>query len=411
MKIKTNTLLISVTATILMSGCIGGPSPEEIQQQQEAKKMFMQMMAQRLGQNVEQTPPTQTNVAPMHTISEEELKNSVANFDKLSTGVKIEKYKNGFSINQKRYIDPEGKIVNYGFDWQTGDITYMIGTSENHYIIKFMRALASQSPVEIATVVRDGNTFKAQTVSGKKFNSNGLVLTSQGFIALRDDTAFQYTIGKDIESFSSPEGWHIADFQNGDVASTNFILLEKNAVDKNDENSISGLIDSTTSLMNSVGLTDKKDYMLVNIANPQEKYLLDIDMNAKDVGTYSGCKRVNSFVNKCDNVSFSESLYDNNGMPNVGHYYWRVMWYRTANGKILSISKEAGHKKILITDLISGKQAEAAYRLTGFPELTSTQNSDGKIKIIVGGGLLSDIVIEDAETYLKEHPLEANTQS
>jgi len=173
-------------------------------------------------------------------------------------------------------------------------------------------------------------------------------------------------------------------------------LLEKNSV-ATDAGGIADLIDSTKSVMSSFGLTDKTDYMLVNMSNPTQQNLLDIDLSDKDLATYSQCERMNSYVQKCDNVNFSESLYDHNGLINQGHYYWRVMWYKTNSGKILSITKEATHKKVIITDLTTGKKVEAAYRITGFATLESTQDATGKIKIIAGGGLFSDEVIEDAE--------------
>jgi len=155
--------------------------------------------------------------------------------------------------------------------------------------------------------------------------------------------------------------------------------------------------------MNSFGLMDKNDYMLININNTKEQHLLDIDMSDKEVGTYSQCKQMNSYVRKCDNVSFSESLYDNNGLPNVGHYYWRIMWYSTKDGRVLSVTKEATHKKVIIADLATGKKVEAAYRLTGFPSLTTSQDATGKIKIIAGGGMFSDVTIEDAKQFFDTH--------
>lgn len=414
MRNSVKVLSVSLVTAVLMSGCMGGPTPEEKRQQEEAKALMMQMMMQGMQQNLsqqEQEQEVQQTVAPLVTISEAELKKEFNSFDTISSGVKFTKYDDGFSINDSsRYMDPEGKIVSYGYDWKTGDVTYMIESDENSFKIKFMRALAEQSPIDIATVKRSGKLLKVRTVTGKKFTSTGLILTSQGFITLRNDTAFEYKIGKKTKSFAAPKGWHIAKFQNGDVASTNYLLLEKNVEVDDNDGGISGLISSSKSVMNSFGMMDKNDYMLINIDNTKEQHLLDIDMSDKDVGTYSQCEQMNSYVRKCDNVSFSESLYDNNGLPNVGHYYWRIMWYSTKDGRVLSVTKEATHKKVIIADLATGKKVEAAYRVTGFPELTTSQDATGKIKIIAGGGMFSDVTIEDAEQFLntQENKLVSN---
>jgi len=83
-------------------------------------------------------------------------------------GVKFTKYNDGFSINDSsRYIDPEGKIISYGYNWKTGDVTYMIENDQNSFKIKFMRALTEQSPIDIASVKRSGKLVKIHTVTGK----------------------------------------------------------------------------------------------------------------------------------------------------------------------------------------------------------------------------------------------------
>ena len=371
MRNSIKVLSVSIVTAVLMSGCMGGPTPEEKRQQDAYRQQMMQMMMQGMQQNLSQPEPeVQKTVAPLATISDAELKKQFESFDTISSGVKFTKYDDGFSINDSsRYMDPEGKIVSYGYDWKTGDVTYMIESDQNSFKIKFMRALTEQSPIDIANVTRSGKLLKVRTVTGKQFTSTGLILTSQGFITLRNATAFEYQIGKKTKSFAAPKGWHIAKFQNGDVASTNYLLLEKNVEVDDNDGGISGLISSSKSVMNSFGMMDKNDYMLINIDNTKEQHLLDIDMSDKDVGTYSQCEQMNSYVRKCDNVSFSESLYDNNGLPNVGHYYWRIMWYSTKDGRVLSVTKEAAHKKVIIADLATGKKVEAAYRVTGFLSL------------------------------------------
>ena len=154
MRNSVKVLSVSLVTAVLMSGCMGGPTPEEKRQQEEAKALMMQMMMQGMQQNLsqqEQEQEVQQTVAPLVTISEAELKKEFNSFDTISSGVKFTKYDDGFSINDSsRYMDPEGKIVSYGYDWKTGDVTYMIESDENSFKIKFMRALTEQSPIERA---------------------------------------------------------------------------------------------------------------------------------------------------------------------------------------------------------------------------------------------------------------------
>jgi len=130
---------------------------------------MMQMMMQGMQQNLSQPEPTiQQTMAPLATISEAELKKQFNSFDTISSGVKFTKYNDGFSINDSsRYIDPEGKIISYGYNWKTGDVTYMIENDQNSFKIKFMRALTEQSPIDIASVKRSGKLVKIHTVTGK----------------------------------------------------------------------------------------------------------------------------------------------------------------------------------------------------------------------------------------------------
>lgn len=240
------------------------------------------------------------------------------------------------------------------------------------------------------------------TVTGKKINSDGLILTSTGFIALRDESAFVYTIGEKLYNFYAPEGWHIARFQNGDVASTKYILLEKTREKQSSKsnNDIANFIEATKELTSLVGLTKKQDYMLVNLYDSTKKFLFDITLGEKEVAYYSNCRKTSRYIAKCDSVEFSEALYKQNGLPNTGHYYWTILWFSTPDG-VIAATREKVQTTVIITDLITGKKVEAAFRLTGFPELSGEQDKNGKIKLTVGGGYLSDVVINDANKLLQ----------
>jgi hypothetical protein len=336
------------------------------------------------------------------------LAQKILKYPKSKQGVKFEKSKDGFTINGDNiYLDSEGRIVNYGYNWKDGSFSYLIKLSEDTFKIKFNRVESKQKSIDIATIKRQGSIFFVETNTGEKFRGRGIILTSNGFIVTRNSTAFIYTIGEKTKQFTTPSGWHIAYFQNGDVASTKFILLEK---DKESESggmfaktALGELWTATKELGNALGINSKEDYMLINIDNPTKTYPINITLGDKEVALYSQCKRQNRYVQKCDKMDMSVSLYKPNGMKNTSHYYWSILWFQGKN-TVYSITKESTHKKVLIRDLNGGKTVEAAYRLTGFPEFFTEQDGNGVVKLHVEGGLLPSVDITDAEEFLNKNP-------
>jgi hypothetical protein len=414
--VKKSIIGISLlTATSLFTGCVGSMqdqrTPEEIAFSNQMKMELMKKLKEGLANmNVNQSAAynekKESDIAQTNYITEEELKNRLSSFPTINEGVKFTKHRDGFSVNDKSiYLDPEGEIINYGYNWQNGDVTYMIKTGTNSFKIKYTRALVNKLPIEIASVSQNGNIINVKTVTGKKYSSDNLILTSTGFISVRNESAFIYDIGEDSKMFTTPKGWHIARFQNGDVASTKYLLLERTIDPSKKGNPLFDFIESSKDLLSTFGVLDKHDYMLINIEDPTKKISFDISLSSKDIALYSNCQKANRYINKCANVDFKESLYTVNGLPNSGHYYWRVLWFSTKNGAI-SATREATQRKVMITDLVTGKRVEGAYRVTGFPELFAQQDKNGKIKVTAGGGMFPDEVIEDAEELLKNTPVQ-----
>lgn len=387
---------ILVLSMLALSGC-GGPTPEEQAMREKMMNRFMASM------NKKPTHIQTKEIKQENIISEEELAQKINAYPKIASGVKFTKLKDGFKINDKDiFIDPEGSIVNYGFNWKNGDVTYMIQTSPSQYKLKYTRVLSNMEPTTIANVTKNGSMQSIMTVTGKRLSTKGMILTSKGFATVRKNSAFIYEPGKALNTFTTPKGWHIAQFQNGDLASTKHILLEKTVDPDTKSNSFLDFIESTKELGNSLGINDKEDYMLVSIENSEKTFPINITIGSKNVGQYSDCEQSNSLVRKCNNVDFTESLYTNEGLPNTGHYYWAILWFTTGDGEAILATRENTQRSVIITDLTTGTKKEAAYRVTGFPELMAEQDSHGHIKVIAGGGIFPDEVIEDAEAFIKK---------
>jgi len=394
---KKRKILISLSAILILTGC---------SETMIAKMIGLENPSARTNRGY-QTPKNlsqKITIKKITNLSESILKNNISQYPKVNIGVKFDKRMDGFTINgDDIYVDPEGQIVNYGYNWKDGSFFYLVQVSATQYKIKFNRVNSNKESMDIAYVEKRGGNVSVQTVTGKNIKGNGLILTSVGFLVIRGDTAFIYTAGEGQKTFKSPSGWHIADFQNGDVASTNFLLLEKTVDKASAGNSFKALINSTKELFQTIGLTTKEDYMLISLDDNSKQYLFDITLGDKEIALYSQCRQSkHKYIDYCDKVDFRQSVFQPNGLKNFSHYYWNINWFRGKN-TIFSITKEASHAKVLIRDLNTGKIVKAAYRLTGFPEFQAKQDSDGVVKIHVSGGLFPNVDIEDSEQFLAKN--------
>jgi hypothetical protein len=78
------------------------------------------------------------NTPQQVTITQEELSGKITALGTAPSFVQFDKRKEGFVIDQKGYIDPEGKIIKYGYDSFSGLVTYMAETVPGQYVIKTM---------------------------------------------------------------------------------------------------------------------------------------------------------------------------------------------------------------------------------------------------------------------------------
>ena len=403
MKKISSIVKLGLVHSIIIIGFQGCVSSSQNNNSPE-KKAFLNMLMKKMSNVPNMERIDKKSTPQIETVNESELAQKIKTYSKYSNGVKFEKRKDGFTINGKDvYLDPEGKIVNYGYNWEDGSFFYLIELSRSTYKIKFNRVGSNKPSLDIGFVEKVQNNYSIKTVSGKKFNGQGLILTSTGFIITREGSAFIYNVGEKTKTFATPKGWHIAYFQNGDVASTHFLLLERDKEKDISTNPLTSFWNATKELGNTLGINKKEDYKLVNLENPSKGYLINITLGDKEINTYSNCKRQNSFYQSCSQMDTRSSLYEENGLKNFSHYYWSITWFKGKNS-IFSISKESTNRKIYIRDLNTGKTVEVASRITGFPEFNAVQDKDGLVKIYVSGGFLPGVGNKDAEKFLKENP-------
>jgi len=85
-------------------------------------------------------------------------------------------------------------------------------------------------------------------------------------------------------------------------------------------------------------------------------------------------------------------------MPNGGHYYWAINWYKTSSGPLL-IYKDNNARDLYAQNLNNNQKAIILSRMLGINWFTSTQNSDGKVSVNAKMGF-SNETVDDVESAL-----------
>lgn len=344
-------------------------------------------------------------------LSEEEAEKRLAaifqSWESLEQSVTIAPNKKGFTVNGEQFLDSDGKIVKYAVNYSTGDVSYLLDNGYE-YVIKTTRVPQVKKPITIATGTRYRNgIWSIQTNNGKQLQGSDVILLSRGFLIVGRKSVYRYLPGKGFSNFGVPgEGFHIASYQNGDISSTNFILLEKTKTwtDNSDDpaNIIAELPDMIKDTGALLGLTKKEDYMLVNLKTGKV-HPFDISISGKDVQVFSNCRRQNTAVQKCQDMYSFESLYERNGIPNYSHYFWRIRWFNTPSGVIVTAQENESHD-VTLTNLTTGKKVVAFSSFGGFNGFDVVQDVSGKIALAVdmspiklegaiqGGGLITGLM-------------------
>lgn len=329
---------------------------------------------------------------PVPSSGEEELGARYAQIPAKTGEVQIAGRRDGFIVNGQPFIDPEGPITHYAFDVVSGNIGYVIHSGGGD-IIKVTRAGTSAEPLKIASAKPAAGGWQVLTATGKTIAGSRYSVTPSGLLVSRPTAAFVYQPGKGITNFAVPEGYLLAELQRGDVGSTAHVLLERDP-----GKAAGGPLGSLKELGSIFGAAKQQHYALIDVATGR-LHALDIPVSGKKTTALSGCQRQNDYVNKCSTATRFESLYDTNGAPNDGHYYWRVMWLNTPSGP-LAISLEGSLTTLYVTDLSTGKKVTAFHRSMGISGFTVDQRPDGTVGIKARLGFSTE-ELADAVAFLQ----------
>lgn len=325
-------------------------------------------------------------------VTEESIAAQLERTPALSAAIKIERQRDGFKVNGEPFLDPSGAIGLYSVNVLNGDITYFARPgSGQELIVKSGRVLTPDKPIVVARATLSGNTWSVSTTTGKTVNGDRLIPVSRGFLVARPGAAFLYQPGVGVKDIAVPEGYVIAQFQNGDIGSTRYLLLEKVQMDANPLGALGSLL----------GVSRKDDYALLDIDKGLPLYI-DIPLESNTQMIMSNCyrKSANSIFNICRSATSFESLYDpSTGLPNYSHYYWWLSWFALPDGRKVLVSQQSGLSKVSITNMDTGSSSSLFERMLGIAGFSATQDSSGAIQVTAKLGFMRER-IADAVTVL-----------
>ncbi|MBA6350413.1 MULTISPECIES: hypothetical protein [unclassified Colwellia] len=399
-KIKASSLALLIG---LNTGCMSTTPQQQMSAEERAQIVEMQkaMIGKMFGGATSSAQQKQTvkEMTPIVTISEKELLAQKLEVDTTGGPALFARHKDGILINNEMFNDFEGSVASFGGNRITGQFTYAVKNFDGTFTLKYNKANSENGPIKIATVEKKGKSFNVTTVTGKSLPGSSLTPTSDGFIVGRAGSAFKYTIGKNqVKSITILDNYHIADHQNGDVASTNYILLEKNPTSKKD--SFGSMFDSISSIGNSLGLNKADHYILVNINNGTI-VPLDVSLSGKTVAVHSNCTS-KGLYNDCKNVSYKDALYNKQGLKNSSHYFWAIDWIDTKSGP-LAFYKTSTTLKVV--DIKNSKVHTLFSRTLGINDFLLIEHVDGKVSIEAQLGFSKD-KIEDVEQYILKNTVD-----
>lgn len=310
----------------------------------------------------------------------------------------FESLQDGFSANGHTVIDPEGRIVQFGGDATTGDVTYFVEQGAGSYLVRFNNVHSSLPPATVGSLEATDNGMRFISNEGKRVAGQAVVPTGHGVVVVREGTVFDYTLGADVTAQPLPETYQLASLQQGDVASTGYVLLRRQITEQEKTDPIKGM----GQLLRSVaGRGDDRDYALFNIRTAHTVYL-NRDESMEKVGHGTDCHAKNAFVNKCRGWESKEALYDQDGLPNHSHYYWSVYWMQTNEGPT-AVVMENGVREINVIRLDSGQRVNAFKRTLGIQKVVATPTSDGSIRVAAAWAFKNHVV-EDVRTLFEAEP-------
>lgn len=284
----------------------------------------------------------------------------------------------GFMANGKPVIDPEGRIVQWGGDSRSGDVSYLVSTAPGKYDVRFTNTNSALPPITVGTMIvdRTGDHFTAadgQTVSGQI-----PIPTSKGIVMARDTAIFDYEYGRPVVSQALPAQFMLATYQRGSVGATSYVLLERHVSEAERHNPIEGI---KGLFKIAQGKATSNDFALFNIKTGHVVYLAN------------------------DEIGTGGSIWNSDGRPNYQHYYWLFDWLSNPQGAT-AVVLEDGFKNLNAIRLDKDERITIAHRALGIERFSVYPLANGSFGVADSGtklGLSMKDEQVDINTLFQRH--------
>lgn len=317
--------------------------------------------------------------APAPTPEEaQELGQRLAAMDASGPFVVFERRKDGFSVNGSPFLDADGAVTDFGADGVSGAVTYLVDVGDGSAIVKHRNVHSNEQPVVMGTLVSRGEQIAYQGRDGKTAGGDFVKPTSRGLVVVREASlvAIDFRSGA-VNPIAIPDGFHVAEYQNGDVGATRFVLLERDTAGR----SVGGDLKATATALGALfGRDNRSDYALFNI-DTGDVVPVAISATRNTVSYGSNCRRQNQFVNRCSQWNSYDALYEPDGRPNYSHYFWSLSWLNTKDGPVAA-AIEKGLTEVNVIRLSDGVRANAFKRGMGIQYFTTETLADGTLKLV-----------------------------
>lgn len=282
----------------------------------------------------------------------------------------------GFVANGQTFVDPMGQIVMFGGDTASGDVTYFVRNTPGTLLVRFANVHSPLAPITVGTIQLQPDMMRFTSVDGTEVAGENVIPAGQGVIVARATTVFDYTFGQAPTHQLLPASYELAPYQRGDVAATNYVLLRRDISPQqkgNVVNAFAGLFHAVT------GTENDKDFALFNVRTGNTVYL-NVSEVGEQVGHGVNCRPKNAFVNRCGGWVSHAALYEDDGQPNILHYYWRIDWAQTPAGPI-AVALEKGVENVDAIRLDSDTVKTVFHRALGIKSAMISQNPDGSLAV------------------------------
>lgn len=288
--------------------------------------------------------------------------------------LQIERRQDGLAIDGQPVHDMDGEIIDFGADPDSGDIVYLVGLGAERAAVKRMNGHRERVGTLIGHLNAVQGRVEFEGLDGRSAGGGSAKATSRGLLLIRSGSLAVIDLDHGDRVISLPPGWQVAGHQNGDVAATGYLLLQRGPEPARQRSAVADLVGTFRRS------AQPGDYALFGLDGGN---LVELDVQASGNLVYHhyNCRRRNAVLNQCAGVHVQEGLFEANGRPNYTHYYWKIDWRPTRHGP-MAVVMERKVREVNVIRLDQGERYNAFQRTLGIVGFQATPTDDGSLRVV-----------------------------